>query len=79
VVGIIAVVMIIVGGLRYITSAGNDTGVAAAKKTILYALIGLVVVALAQIIVQFVLNKSTSVGSTPSTPTPRGIGGPAAP
>lgn len=60
IVGIIAVIMIIVGGFRYITSGGNDTSVTSAKNTILYAIIGLVVVALAQIIVRFTLSKLTS-------------------
>lgn len=59
IVGIIAVVMMIVGGVRYITSGGDSGNVTAAKNTILYAIIGLVVVALAQIIVQFVLKKFT--------------------
>jgi hypothetical protein len=58
VVGIVAVLMIIVGGFRYITSGGNDGNVGTAKNTILYAVIGLVIVALAQIIVRFVLNKT---------------------
>ncbi len=57
VVGIIAVIMIIVGGLRYITSGGNDASVTSAKNTLLYAIIGLVIVALAQIIVGFTLRK----------------------
>jgi hypothetical protein len=60
IVGIVAVIMIIVGGLRYITSGGNDTSVTGAKNTILYAIVGLVVVALAQIIVRFTLAKVTS-------------------
>ncbi|HET7529233.1 MAG TPA: pilin [Candidatus Saccharimonadales bacterium] len=60
VVGIVAVIMIIVGGFRYVTSGGNDTSVTAAKNTILYAIIGLVVVALAQIIVRFTLSKLTN-------------------
>ena len=59
VVGVVAVIMIIVGGLRYITSGGSDTSVTGAKNTILYAVIGLIIVALAQIIVRFVLNKVT--------------------
>lgn len=59
IVGVVAVIMIIVGGLRYITSGGNDTSVSGAKNTILYAVIGLVIVALAQIIVRFVLTKVT--------------------
>jgi cytochrome bd-type quinol oxidase subunit 2 len=58
-VGAIAVIMIIIGGFRYVTSAGNDSNTAAARKTIMYALIGLVIVALAQVIVHFVLNNLT--------------------
>jgi hypothetical protein len=58
-VGAISVVMIIIGGFRYVTSAGSDKGVESAKKTIMYALIGLVIVALAQVIVHFVLNNIT--------------------
>ncbi|MFO0781970.1 MAG: pilin [Candidatus Saccharimonadales bacterium] len=56
VVGAVAVIMIMVGGFRYITSGGGSEGVAAAKSTIIYALVGLVVVALAQVIVQIVLG-----------------------
>jgi hypothetical protein len=59
-VGIVAVIMIIVGGFRYITSGGNDTSVTAAKNTILYAIIGLVVVALAQVLVRFTLSRLTN-------------------
>src|SRR5579859_6666923 len=51
VVGVVAVIMIIVGGFRYITSGGSDTGVTGAKNTILYAIIGLIIVALAQVLV----------------------------
>ena len=57
IVGIVAVIMIIVGGFRYITSGGNDASVTSAKNTLLYAIIGLVIVALAQIIVRFTLDK----------------------
>lgn len=60
IVGIIAVIMIIVGGFRYITSGGSSEKITAAKNTILYAIIGLVIVALAQIIVKFVLNKTVN-------------------
>jgi len=59
VVGIVAVIMIIVGGFKYITSGGDSGNITSAKNTIIYALIGLVVVALAQFLVQFVLNKVT--------------------
>ena len=61
VVGIVSVIMIIVGGLKYITSGGDSGNITGAKNTILYAIIGLVIVALAQFIVRFVLSK---VGST---------------
>ncbi len=57
VVGVVSVIMIIIGGLKYITSGGDSGNVSGAKNTILYAIVGLVVVALAQIIVQFVLGK----------------------
>jgi hypothetical protein len=59
VVGVVAVIMIIVGGFRYITSGGDSNNVSAAKNTILYAIIGLVIVALAQFIVRFVLERVT--------------------
>lgn len=59
VVGVVAVIMIIAGGFRYITSGGDSGKIGGAKNTIIYAIIGLVVVALAQIIVQFVLGKVT--------------------
>ncbi len=64
VVGVIAVIMIIVGGFRYISSGGDSNKITAAKNTIIYAIIGLVIVALAQIFVQFVLNKTISATNT---------------
>lgn len=61
VVGIIAVIMIIWGGLKYITSGGDSTKITSAKNTIIYAIIGLVIVALAQFIVRFVLDAVTGL------------------
>ncbi len=58
-VGIVSVIMIIYGGFRYVTSGGDSGNVSSAKNTIIYAIIGLVIVALAQFIVQFVLDKVT--------------------
>lgn len=58
IVGIVAVIMIIIGGLKYITSSGDSNNVSSAKNTILYAIIGLVIVVLAQVIVRFVLSKT---------------------
>ncbi len=62
-VGVIAVFLIIIGGLRYITSGGDSGKVSGAKTTIIYALIGLVVVALAQLIVRFVLGQALGIVS----------------
>jgi glucose uptake protein GlcU len=55
--GIAAVIVIIAGGISLITSAGNAESVANARKNITYAIIGLVVVALAWVIVAFVIDK----------------------
>jgi hypothetical protein len=57
VVGVVAVIMIIIGGLKYITSGGDSGNVSGAKNTILYAIIGIVIVALSQFIVRFVLSR----------------------
>ena len=68
VVGIVAVIMIIVGGFRYITSGGDPNRIASAKNTIIYALIGLLIAAFAQVIVRFVLKQSTTdLASSPSS------------
>ncbi|MCL1839671.1 pilin [Candidatus Saccharibacteria bacterium] len=56
VVGIISIVMLIWGGLRYILSGGDSKKVTDAKNTILYAIIGLIVALLAYAIVNFVIN-----------------------
>ena len=56
-IGTIAVVMIILGGYQYTTSAGDASKVTKAKNTILYGVIGLVIALLAFAIVNFVLAK----------------------
>lgn len=60
IVGIISIIFIIYGGFRYITSGGDSGKVGNAKNTLIYAVIGLIVVALAQVIVNFVLTTSTT-------------------
>jgi hypothetical protein len=57
IVGIAAVIMIMVGGFKYITSNGDAGSISSAKNTILYAIVGLVVVIFAQTIVRLVINK----------------------
>lgn len=55
--GIVCVVIIIIGGLRY-TISNDDSGmITSAKNTIMYALIGLVVIIMAAAITQFILGK----------------------
>lgn len=56
IVGIIAIIMLIFGGIRYITSGGDKQKVTDAKNTILYAIVGLVIALLAFAIVNFVLG-----------------------
>lgn len=59
IVGLAAVIMIIVSGFRYMTGGGDPKAVASAKASLIHALIGLVIAALAQVLVQFVLYRTT--------------------
>ena len=61
-VGIASVIMLIVGGIRYVVSAGDQNAVQGAKNTILYAIVGLVVAFLAFALVEFVLGGLTGTG-----------------
>lgn len=54
--GAIAVVMIVIGGIRYTTSNGEASAMTSAKNTILYAVVGLVIAIMAFAIVNFVLD-----------------------
>lgn len=57
VLGAIAVIMIVVGGIRYTTSNGDANSIKSAKDTILYSVIGLVVAMMAWAIVNFVVTQ----------------------
>lgn len=59
IIGALSVIMLIWGGIRYTTSGGNSSSVTAAKNTIMYAIIGLVVAFLAFAIVNWVLGAVT--------------------
>ena len=89
---IIAVIMIIIGGIKYITSSGDANGITSAKNTILYSVIGLVIAIMSFAIVNFVLDRfgassggSSSEGTTEEAApsgggtTPSGTGTPTAP
>ena len=56
VIGVMAVIMIIWGGIRYVLSAGNSAALTSAKNTIVYSIIGLIIAILAYAIVNFVIN-----------------------
>jgi cytochrome bd-type quinol oxidase subunit 2 len=57
IVGAISVLMVIIGGLRYVLSNGDSAGIKSAKDTIMYALIGVVVSLLAYALVSFVIGR----------------------
>ena len=59
VAGVISVIMLMIAGLKYMTSQGDASQTASAKNTLIYALVGLVIVAFAQLIVAFVLTNTT--------------------
>ena len=69
IVGIIAVIMLIIGGIRYVTSGGDAKKVTDAKNTVLYAIIGLVIAFLAFAIVNFVISALPSSTSDKSDNT----------
>lgn len=56
--GILAVMAIVFAGYKYITSGGDSSKVSSAKNMLIYAAIGIAVIAAAQIIVRFVINNS---------------------
>lgn len=60
ILGAISVIMIIIGGLRYVISGGDSAAVTAAKNTILYAIVGVIVAILAYAIINFVIGSFTS-------------------
>jgi hypothetical protein len=60
VAGAAAIIMIIYSGFKYITSGGDSGKVSAAKNALIYAVIGIAVAVLAQLIVRFVITQATS-------------------
>lgn len=57
VIGIVAVIMIIIGGIRYTLSNGDASQIKSAKDTVLYSVVGLIVAMLAYAIVNFVVRQ----------------------
>lgn len=57
VVGIMSVLMLVISGIRFVTSNGDSNKITSARNTLIYALVGLVIVAFAQAIVKLVLTN----------------------
>lgn len=57
VVGVIAVIAVVIGGLQFVLAQGDPQGTARARQTIIYAAVGLMIAVSAEAIVAFVLNK----------------------
>lgn len=68
VIGIAAVIVIILSALKYITSGGDSNKTGEAKKTLIYALVGLLIAALAQFVIYFTVNTAKT-GCPPSITT----------
>lgn len=75
VAGVIAVIMIIVAGLKFITSQGDAGAVSSARSTVIYALVGIVIVLLSQVIVRFVLSEATTPPPVKPPEQGAGVGG----
>lgn len=68
--GVVSAIFVVYGGISYATSSGDPSKLEKAKKTITYALIGLAIVALAEVITAFVSNmirKASQNASLPNT------------
>lgn len=65
IIGAVSVIMLIYGGIRYTTSGGNANSVTAAKNTIMYAIIGLVIAIFAFAIINWIVNASSTGNTTP--------------
>jgi hypothetical protein len=57
IVAVAAVLVIVFAGFRYVIAMGDSSKISSAKDTIMYAIIGLIVAGLAQVIVRFVLSR----------------------
>lgn len=67
--GVILVVMLIVGGIQYLTAGGNEEQSAKAKKLLLDAIVGILIVAAAWAIATFVISRLFRGVSGPKLPT----------
>jgi hypothetical protein len=63
IIGALSVIMLIIGGIRYTVSGGNQSAITAAKNTIMYAIVGIIIAVLAFAIVNFVLSSLIGGGA----------------
>lgn len=63
IVGAVAIIMIIYSGFKYITSGGDSAKVSSAKNTLIYALVGVIIVVLAQLLVRFVITQADTAAN----------------
>lgn len=63
VIGAVAVLMLIYGGIKYTISGGDEKAITSAKNTILYAVVGIIIAVLAYAIINFVLTSLMSTGT----------------
>ena len=61
IVGAVAVLVIIFAGFRFITSGGSNENTNSARNILMYAVIGLVIAVIAQLIVHLVINSASSI------------------
>jgi len=64
IIGAISVIMLIIGGIRYVVSGGDSGAVTSAKNTILYAVVGVVISILAYALVNFVIGSFASTSGS---------------
>lgn len=67
IIGALSVIMLIIGGIRYTVSGGNASAVTAAKNTIIYAIVGIIVAVLAFAIINFILGTIAVGGGSGAT------------
>lgn len=67
VAGLLGVIMVIVSGFKYVTAGGDSSKVSSARSTLVYAVVGLVIAALAQFLVHFVINTAHNAATFDNT------------
>ena len=63
-IGVISVVMLILGGFKYVVSGGDSSKVTSSKNTILYAIVGLLIAIFAYPIIKFVIDIAVGGGNS---------------